>query len=149
MTVVVPSRERSVQERRRLALEYVESRHGTKRAFLEEHKIADWQMRRWVAAWADGDLDGDVIPRHTGEMTRKDAAEVRRMQARIAKLEAELDSERKVVDALGKAISVMHAFGVADDGEDPAAQTCPVRTTVRTLSAEGLRPFARRAGSTS
>lgn len=100
-----------------MALAYVESRYGTKRAFLEEHKIAEWQMRRWVAALADGDLDGNVIPRQTGEMTREDAAEVRRLQARIANLETELDSERKVVDALGKAISVMHSLGVADDGE--------------------------------
>lgn len=119
MTVVVPSRERSLEERRRLALEYVECRHGTKAAFLLNHRIAEWQMRRWVAALADGDLDGNVIPRQTGEMTREDAAEVRRLQARLAKLEAELDSERKVVDALGKAISVMHSLGVADAGEDP------------------------------
>ena len=90
----------------------------TKAAFLQEHRIAEWQMRRWVAALADGDLDGNVIPRQTGEMTREDAAEVRRLNARIAKLETELDSERKVVDALGKAISVMHDLGVADDAED-------------------------------
>ena len=129
MTVVVPSRERSAEDRRRLALAYVESRHGTKGAFLEEHKIADWQMRRWVAALADGDLDGNVIPRQTGEMTREDAAEVRRLQARIAKLETELDSERKVVDALGKAISVMHSLGVADDKEGTSGPTSSDRNT--------------------
>ncbi|WP_154829405.1 hypothetical protein [Dietzia kunjamensis] len=129
MTVVVPSRERSVEERRRLALEYVECRHGSKREFLEERKIAEWQMRRWVAALADGDLDGNVIPRQTGEMTREDAAEVRRLNARIANLETELDSERKVVDALGKAISVMHSLGVADDGEDPTGASSSDEST--------------------
>lgn len=129
MTVVVPSRERSVEERRRLALEYVECRYGTKAAFLQAHRIAEWQMRRWVAALADGDLDGNVIPRQTGEMTREDAAEVRRLNARIAKLETELDSERKVVDALGKAISVMHSLGVADDGEDPTGPSSSGEST--------------------
>lgn len=129
MTVVVPSRERTVEEKRRLALAYIESRHGTKGAFLEENRIADWQMRRWVAALADGDLDGDVVPRQTGEMTREDAAEVRRLQARIAKLETELDSERKVVDALGKAISVMHSLGVTDDGEGPTGPTSSDKST--------------------
>lgn len=112
-----------------MALEYVECRYGTKAAFLQEHGIAEWQMRRWVAALADGDLDGNVIPRQTGEMTREDAAEVRRLNARIAKLETELDSERKVVDALGKAISVMHSLGVADDGEDPTGPSSSGEST--------------------
>lgn len=118
MTVIIPSRQFSIEDRRRLVLEYLEQPHGSKAAFLRDRQIGADQFRRWRAALADGDLDTDQVPRKTGVMTRRDAAEVRRLQAENARLAEQLAAERKVVDALGKAISVMHSLGVADDAED-------------------------------
>ncbi|NVC25457.1 hypothetical protein E7Z53_18750 [Kocuria salina] len=118
MTVIIPSRQFSIEERRRLVLEYLELPHGSKAGFLEAHQVGKNQFRRWREALADGDLDGDRLPRKTGWMTRREAAEVRRLQAEIERLTQQLAAEHKVVDALGKAISVMHALGVADDAED-------------------------------
>jgi transposase-like protein len=117
MTVIIPSRQFSAEDRRRLVLEYFEQPHGSKATFLRERQIGKDQFRRWRTALADGDLDTDQVPRKTGVMTRRDAAEVRRLQAEVDRLNEQLASERKVVDALGKAISVMHSLGVADDAE--------------------------------
>lgn len=123
MTVIIPSRQFSTDERRRFVLEYMEQPHGSKSAFLETRQVSLNRLRRWQRAMADGDLDTDRIPRKTGSMTRRDTAEVRRLQAEIDRLNKELDSERKVADALGKAISVMHSLGVADDAEDRTGPT--------------------------
>jgi transposase-like protein len=117
MTVIIPSRQFSAEDRRRLVLEYFVQPHGSKAAFLRDRQIGKDQFRRWRVALADGDLDTDQVPRKTGVMTRRDAAEVRRLQAEVDRLNEQLASERKVVDALGKAISVMHCLGVADDAE--------------------------------
>ena len=119
MTVIIPSRQFSSDEKRRLVLEYMEQPFGSKAAFLEERQLDRDQFSRWRSALADGDLDTGQFPRETGTMTRRDTAEVRRLQAEVDRLNEQLASERKVVDALGKAISVMHSLGVADDAEDP------------------------------
>ena len=118
MTVIIPTKEFSPEQRRRLVLEYLERPHGTKRAFLKEQDICFDQLRRWQAALADGDLDRGLVPRKTGVMTRRDATEIRRLQAEVDRLNDQLAAERKAVDALGKAISVMHSLGVADGAED-------------------------------
>ncbi|MEW1982041.1 transposase [Citricoccus sp. NPDC079358] len=118
MTVIIPPRQYSREERQQLVLEYLEQPFGSKAQFLQGHQIAQHRMYRWRKALADGDLDTGQVPRKTGVMTRREAAEVRRLQAEIDRLNEQLASERKVVDALGKAISVMHDLGVADDAED-------------------------------
>lgn len=131
MTVIIPSKEFSTEDRRRLVLEYLEQPHGLKAAFLEANQVGHDQFRRWRAALADGDLDTDQVPRKTGMMTRRDAAEVRRLQAEVDRLNKQLAAEHKVVDALGKAISVMHALGVAEDAEDQDGPKTSTGTTKR------------------
>lgn len=131
MTVIIPSKQFSAEDRRRLVLEYLEQPHGLKAAFLGANQVGHDQFRRWRAALADGDLDTDQVPRKTGVMTRRDAAEVRRLQAEVDRLSAQLAAEHKVVDALGKAISVMHALGVADDVEDRDGPKTSTETTKR------------------
>ena len=89
MTVIIPSRQFSIEDRRRLVLEYLEQPHGSKAAFLRDRQIGADQFRRWRAALADGDLDTDQVPRKTGVMTRRDAAEVRRLHGVLDKRLAE------------------------------------------------------------
>lgn len=79
-------------------------------------------MYRWRAAFTDGDLDSGKIPRQSGRMTDKDISEIERLKrllaerdSQIDELEGEIDRSRKVADALGKAIDVMHSHGVEPD----------------------------------
>lgn len=126
MTVqTIPSRELSVEGQREHVLAYLSAPHGSKGAYLRKHGILYSQLAKWRAALADGDLDRGLVPRHTGQMSKDDVAEVRRLQKRNAELEKELDRtimdlerQRMATDALGKAIGVMQKMHGAEYDED-------------------------------
>lgn len=126
--VTIPPRAFSVEEKREHVLAYVAARHGTKAAYLAEHRITDTEMRAWRSSMADGDLEAGLVPRHTGSMARKDVAEVRRLRAEVERLQAERDQARgdadrmrKAADALGKAIDAMQSVrGVGSDEDAPS-----------------------------
>lgn len=122
VSVTVEPRQFTPDQIREHVLAYTRARHGSKRAYLEEHEIGRDQMYRWRVAFTDGDLDSGKIPRQSGRMTHKDISEIERLQrllaerdAQIGELEGEIDRSRKVADALGKAIDVMHSHGVEPD----------------------------------
>lgn len=109
----------SAEEKREHVLAYVSRPFGTKGAYLLEHGLTQKQVYAWKAAVADGDLDGQKIPRQTGRMTRDDVAEIRRLRAENARLEAarvkaEAEAERmaKASDAL---VDAMRERGVGSD----------------------------------
>lgn len=115
----------SIEQKRHHVLTYAMLPHGAKRLYQIEHGVSREQLRGWRLAMADGDLEHGITPRHTGGMTFEEAAEIKRLRARVTQLEAELttsqgdaDRLRAAADALGKAISVMQqhgaAFGVAE-----------------------------------
>lgn len=67
MTVIIPSRQFSIEERRRLVLEYLELPHGSKAGFLEAPKSARtssvdgvrrWATATWTAIDCPARLDG-------------------------------------------------------------------------------------------
>lgn len=126
MTVMaVPTRSFTVEEKREHVLAYLERGHGWKTAYLEEHSITPHQIRSWRDALADGDLGVGLVPRSTGRMSKRDVAEVRRLQAEVARLTAERDTAvadrdrmAKAADALGKAIDVMQQHGVGSDEDE-------------------------------
>jgi hypothetical protein len=118
----VASRSFSIEEKREHVLAYLECRHGAKAAYRDEHGITMDQMRRWKDAMAGGDLGAGLVPRNTGTMSKRDVAEVRRLQAEVARLAderdkaiADRDRMAKAADALGKAIDVMQQHGVGSD----------------------------------
>lgn len=122
MSVTVEPRQFTPDQIREHVLAYTRARHGTKRAYLDKHGIGKDQMYRWRAAFTDGDLDSGKIPRQSGRMTDKDISEIERLKrllaerdSQIDELEGEIDRSRKVADALGKAIDVMHSHGVEPD----------------------------------
>lgn len=124
-TVVLPPREFTPDQQREFALGYSSRPHGTKAAYLAEHGLSYSQVRRWMAAMMDGDLEHGQVPRHTVCMTRKDAAEIRRLNARIADLEkrlaaSEQDKNRyaEAVGALGKAIGAMQSRGANSEKDE-------------------------------
>ena len=126
MTVMtVPTRSFTLEEKREHVLAYLECEHGLKTAYLEEHSITHHQIHRWRDALADGDLGAGLVPRNTGSMSKRDVAEVRRLQAEVARLTAERDTAvadrdrmAKAADALGKAIDVMQQHGVGSDEDE-------------------------------
>lgn len=119
VSVTVEPREFTSDQIREHVIAYVETKHGRKWAYLEEHGIARQRMDRWRATFTDGDLDSGRVPRQSGRMTHKEVSEIARLKrqlaerdARIGRLEREVSKSEKVADALGKAIDVMHSHGV-------------------------------------
>ena len=122
VSVTVKPREFTPDEIRDHVLAYVETKHGFKKDYLAAHGVDRGRMDRWRAAFTDGDLDAGKFPRQSGRMTHKDLSEIARLKrelaerdAQIDKLEGEIDRSRKMADALGKAIDVMHKHGVEPD----------------------------------
>lgn len=116
---IAPRPEFTAQQKREHVLAYVSSAWGTKALYLREHGLTQEQVYAWKAGMADGDLDNNVIPRHTGKMTREDVAEIRRLRQENARLEKErahaqsqAEQWEKAADALGKAIDAMQHHGV-------------------------------------
>ncbi|MDN5588572.1 MAG: hypothetical protein L0G69_18620 [Brevibacterium sp.] len=121
----VPLLEFNPEQQREHVLHYLSLPHGQKMLYLDEHRIAKKQIYIWRRALADGDIDRDAVPRHTGSMAREDVAEIRRLQAEVARAEQErdqalqdLEQSREVADALGKAINVMQSVHGGDSDED-------------------------------
>lgn len=143
MTVTIPptiEQEWTTEQMREHALAYTSTRHGYKGTYLAVHGISRFQMRRFVALTADGDVATGRGPRLTGSMTTDDAAEIRRLEATITDLtdrlataeacattaehqrdtQAETDSAsitelKEVIGALGKAIATMQEAGTRVD----------------------------------
>lgn len=68
MTVIIPAKLYSRDERRELVLPYLEQAFGSKAEFLQDRQIAQHRMYRWRKALADGDLDSGQAPRKTGRL---------------------------------------------------------------------------------
>lgn len=121
------------EQRRDIAVHYAGLKRGEKSAYAASLGLRPHQIRRWISALADGDLDNERFPRKTGAMTTRDIAEIARLKkiiadmkaeharvdaakdARISKLEGEVtklqdgvNKWEKASDALGKAITVLH-----------------------------------------
>lgn len=110
------------EQRREIAVHYAGLKRGEKSAYAASLGLRPHQIRRWISALADGDLDNERFPRKTGAMTTRDIAEIARLKkiiaakdARISKLEGEVtklqdgvNKWEKASDALGKAITVLH-----------------------------------------
>lgn len=114
------------EQRRDIAVHYAGLKRGEKSAYAASLGLKPHQIRRWISALADGDLDNERFPRKTGAMTTRDIAEIARLKkiiadmkaeharvdaakdARISKLEDEVNKWEKASDAMGKAITVLH-----------------------------------------
>lgn len=122
VSVTVGPRDFTPDEIREHVIAYINTKHGLKWTYLEEHGISRRWMERWRATLSDGDLDSGKVPRQSGRMTHKEVAEIARLkrqlaerEAQISQLEREVTRSERVADALGKAIDVMHSHGVEPD----------------------------------
>jgi transposase-like protein len=108
-------------------LEYLASPYGTKGAYLREHDLSSDQMRVWRRQVYAGSLERGLVPRGELVSSVEDNREIVRLarenealtqqlqaqaeahQAALAAKEAELAGAARTVDALGKAIALLHA----------------------------------------
>ena len=112
----------SPEQKREHVLSYLGCAHGTKAEYLTEHGITSWLVRKWRKQLYAGTLEIGLVPRG-GVMNDPDVnrelARLRqendRLREQVAdqdrrreKLAADLDTSKEVIEALGKAIALLH-----------------------------------------
>ncbi len=119
----------SVEEKRALVYEYLRVRHGGKARFLAERGISGWQIRRWRAMVFAGTLEVGLVPRGGLGVTAEDRTAVKRLleenealRAQLAAREEDLVVQQRAVDALGKAIEILHRNGAVKSSDNDHAE---------------------------
>ncbi|WP_156254282.1 hypothetical protein [Pseudactinotalea terrae] len=133
---------RTAEQKRELVYEYVGLGYGRKGPFLREHGLGEATMRRWRAQVFAGSLELGLVPRRGGLVSAEESAGLARLleqqaqlQQRLADLEAdherqladkdaELASAQATIEALGKAIELLHRGGAgkSSPGTDAPSQ---------------------------
>jgi hypothetical protein len=117
----------TVEQKRAHVLAYLAVPYGRKREYLREHAVSGNMVRRWRSQMYAGTLEVGLVPRG-GFMNDPDAnRELSRMVDEVARLrrqlddqqqaheqalaakQSEVDSAQQAVQALGKAIALLHA----------------------------------------
>ncbi len=119
-----PSR-RSFSAEYKLAIvaEYENAPNGEKGAVLRREGLYSSHVIEWTRARDAGALAGVADSRRSVKQSRKSAetAELERLRARNAKLEADLMKTRTALDIMGKAHALLEQLsGSADDQTPPA-----------------------------
>ena len=134
----------SVEERRAFVYEYMLAPYGEKQKLLQARGVRDDQLRRWKRAVLADTLDHGLVPWTEGRVDMDETSAVARLlqenaalreqiaardaahQREIDERDVELDRQRRAVDALGKAIELLHPSGDAKNSEpEPAAAPTP------------------------
>lgn len=104
----------SFDEKREFVHEYLSLPYGAKTPFLKEHDVSRGQVNRWRSQVFADTLEMDLVPRKGGVAGVDDIAAVKRLRAenqalrdQLVAKEEELASQRRAVDALGKAIEIL------------------------------------------
>lgn len=118
---------RSIEEKRALVYDYIRVPHGAKGRFLVEHEITHASMRRWRAMVFADTLEYGLEPRpgRGGVVSVEEKGAVKRLLAENQALREELERQRRSVDALGKAIELLHPSGASRNSKPdaPAQET--------------------------
>lgn len=129
----------TVEEQRELVYEYVAVPYGSKGRFLTERGVTSWQLRRWRRQVFAGSLEHGLVPRGGAVVSVEEAAALKRLldenqalkdqlaardvehQQKLAVKDDELAIQRRAVDALGKAIEILHRSGDSKNSTSSAA----------------------------
>jgi hypothetical protein len=129
----------SVEEQRALVYEYLLAPYGAKAELLRSRGISDSRLRRWKKAVLADTLDHGLVPRAGGRLDMDETSAVARLlqenaalreqlvardaahEQRLAERDEELARQRRAVDALGKAIEVLHPSGDRKSSEPDSA----------------------------
>lgn len=131
-------------EIREFVLEYQALPQGSKGPWLSARDVSYWQLRRWLSAVFEGDLDRALIPREGSRMTlppsnrtsiaRARAAERAAHDAEVAKLQARVRELEQTNEALGKAIGLLHQMSEQEPAAAPTTIDPSSSSTPRTPS---------------
>lgn len=144
----------TIEEQRALVYEYLSLPYGEKGPFLVQRGVTRKMLRRWHSQVFADTLEQGLVPRAGGRVSAEESGVVKRLLAENQalreemalreahhhrQLEAtteELDRQRRAVDALGKAIEILHPNGAsktseAPDAADPASPASPCRSPSR------------------
>lgn len=142
----------TVEEQRELVYGYVAVPYGGKARFLAERGLSSWQMGRWRKQVFAGSLEQGLVPRGGAMVSVEEAAALKKLldenqvlkqqfaardaehQEELAAKDHELAVQRRAVDALGKAIEILHRSGGSKNSTSSAATDATTRHDHRSRS---------------
>lgn len=131
---MVSSKSWTWQERHAHVLAYLGLGHGRKALYLGQHGISQWQIYRWRAQVVAGSLEQGLVPRGGVMSSPEENREIARLvrlneelqaqlaeqerahEAEVAARDSELAKRQVAVEALGKAIALLHQRSESADG---------------------------------
>lgn len=130
----------TVEQKRALVYEYLDCAWGSKSQFRRDHGISTNQMRTWRLQVMADTLDMGLVPRggvavgaeeakaiarlaNEADQLREQLARERAEHAKALEAkDAELGTQQRAVDALGKAIEILHRRGAGKTSQHDSAQ---------------------------
>jgi Xaa-Pro aminopeptidase len=102
-------------------VEYENAPNGEKGAILRREGLYSSHVIEWTRARDAGALEGVVDSRRSEKRPKRsvEAAELERLRARNAKLEAELKNTRTALDIMGKAHALLEQLSESADDQEP------------------------------
>jgi transposase-like protein len=119
----------TVEEQRQLVYDYLCVPHGSKGQFLVEHGVSSTVLRRWRKMVFAGSVEHGLVPRGGAMVSVEETQALKKLleenralkdqlacrdvehQQELASRDDELAIQRRTVDALGKAIEILHRSG--------------------------------------
>jgi transposase len=104
-----------------IVTEYENAPNGEKGAILRREGLYSSHVIEWTRARDAGALEGVADSRRSEKRPKQSAvaAELERLRARIAKLEAELKKTRTALDIMGKAHALLEQLSESADDQEP------------------------------
>lgn len=104
-----------------IVAEYESAPNGEKGAVLRREGLYSSHVIEWTRARDAGALDGVSDSRRSPKRPRRsaEAAELERLRARNAKLEAQLSTTRTALDIMGKAHALLEQLSESADDQQP------------------------------
>lgn len=130
----------TAEQKRELVYAYLARPYGSKARFLDEQGVSQDQMRRWRSQVFADTLELGLVPRGGSVVSVDESAGLarlikqneslqERLQAQqtehervLAVKDAELEMQRRAVDALGKAIEILHHAGAGRSSQPHRAE---------------------------
>jgi hypothetical protein len=135
----------TAEEQRQLVYEYLCVPHGSKARFLADRGVSSTVLRRWRKLVFAGSVEHGLVPRGGAVVSVEETQALRKLleenqalkeqlacrdaehQRELAAKDEELAIQHRAVDALGKAIEILHRSGSKNSpggaaNEDPPPQ---------------------------
>lgn len=133
----------TAEEQRELVYEYLCVPQGSKGRFLAERGVSSTVLRRWRKLVFAGSVEHGLVPRGGAMVSVEETQAVKKLleenralkeqlacrdvehQQELAARDDELAIQRRAVDALGKAIEILHRSGSENSASSAANEPTP------------------------